>query len=200
MEAQDDELRDALSELTTHVDENGMVVIRGRLAPEAGELLRKALDAAGEKLYALEQKDRPSAGKVRADALVLVAESALRGGLDPGSSCDRYQVVFHVNEEELGTAASGSTNGRPRADRLAGDEAKAGRNQAARPATAPDRHGHVPAGTPAKSVAPEVVEAKAWQNQAARPATALACHGHVPAETPEKNVPAGTPAGRFNGR
>ena len=181
VEAADDELRDASSEVTTHVDENGMVVIRGRLAPEAGELLRKALKAAGETLYSPEQKDRPSAGKVRADALVLVAESALRGGLDPGSSGDRYQVVVHVNEEELGTAASGSTNGRPRADLLAGDEAKALRNQAARPATAPNRHGHVPAGTPGKDVpagtparpvAPEVTEANALENQAARPATA----------------------------
>ena len=202
VEAADDELRDASSEVTTHVDENGMVVIRGRLAPEAGEVLRKALKAAGEKLYAPEQKDRPSAGKVRADALVLVAESALRGGLDPGSSGDRYQVVVHVNEEELGTAASGSTNGRRRADRLAEDEAKVPQNQAARPATAPDRHGHVPAGTPdkdvpagtpGKPVATEVNEAKAPQNQAARPATAPDRNGHVPAETPEKDVPAGTP-------
>ncbi len=203
VEAADDELRDASSEVTTHVDENGMVVIRGRLAPEAGEVLRKAIEAAGEKLYAPEQKDRPSAGKVRADALVLVAESALRGGLDPGSSGDRYQVVVHVNEAELGTAASGSTNGRRRADRLAGDEAKALQNQAARPATAPDRNGHVPAGapekdvsagTPARPVASEVTEVKALQNQAARPATAPDRNGHVPAGTPEKDVPAGTPA------
>ncbi len=155
VEAADDEMRDALSELTTHVDENGMVVIRGRLAPEAGEVLRKAIEAAGEKLYALEQKDRPPAGKVRADALVLVAESALRGGLDPGSSGDRYQVVVHVNEEELRTAASGSTNSRRRADRLVGDEATALQNQAARPATAPYRRGHVPAGTQAEPVQPE---------------------------------------------
>ncbi len=203
VEAADDELRDASSEVTTHVDENGMVVIRGRLAPEAGEVLRKAIEAAGERLYAPEQKDRPSAGKVCADALVLVAESALRGGLDPGSSGDRYQVVVHVNEEELGTAASGATNGRRRADRQAGDEAKAPQNQTARPATAPDCHGHVPAetpakdvpaGTPAKPVATEATEAKALENQAARPATAPDRHGHVPAETPAKDVPAGTPA------
>ena len=219
LDTEQDLLDFARAGTAAHVDENGMVVIRGRLAPEAGEVLRKAIEAASEKLYAREQKDRPSAGKLRADALVLVAESALRGGLDPGSSGDRYQVVAHVNEEELGTAASGSTNGRPRADRLAGDEAKAlhchghvsagtaarpvapevteakaPQNQAARPATAPDRNGHVPAGTPAKPVATEGTEAKAPQNQAARPATVPASHGHVPAGTPEKDVPAGTPA------
>ena len=101
VEASDDDLRDASSHLTTHIDENGMFVIRGRLAPEAGEVLMKALKAAGDKLYAEQPKDRPPAGKVRADALALVAESALKARLDPGSSGDRYQVVVHVNEEEL---------------------------------------------------------------------------------------------------
>ncbi len=101
VEAAEDELRDASSHVATHIDENGMFVIRGRLAPEAGEVLMKALNAAGEKLYAEQREDRPSAGKVRADALALVAESALKGGLDPGSSGDRYQVVVHVSEEEL---------------------------------------------------------------------------------------------------
>ncbi|MYB18100.1 MAG: DUF222 domain-containing protein [Holophagales bacterium] len=101
VEAADDELRDASSHVTTHIDENGMFVIRGRLAPEAGEVLMKALKAAGEKLYAEQQGDRPPAGKVRADALALIAESALKGGLDPGSSGDRYQVVVHVSDEEL---------------------------------------------------------------------------------------------------
>ena len=123
VEAAEDELRDTASHLTTHVDENGMTVVRGLLTPEAGEVLRKALDAAGEKLYAepvpgrpcagrrrRQQQDRPSAGKVRADALALVAESALVGGLDPGNSGDRYQVVVHVNEAELATAAHETTN------------------------------------------------------------------------------------------
>ncbi len=106
VEAHDDELRDAASHVATHIDENGMFVIRGRLAPEVGEVLVKALDAASEKLYdesrsERDKADRPPAGKLRADALGLVAESALAGGLDPWSSGDRYQVVVHVNEAEL---------------------------------------------------------------------------------------------------
>ena len=111
VEAADDELRDASSHVTTHIDENGMFVIRGRLAPEAGEVLMKALKAAGDKLFAEQQEDRPPAGKVRADALTLVAESALKGGLDPGSSGDRYQVVVHVSEEELRSSAEASAPG-----------------------------------------------------------------------------------------
>ncbi len=112
IEAHDDELRDASSHVTTHIDENGMFVIRGCLAPEAGEVLMKALDAAGEKLYAEQQEDRPPVGKVRADALALVAESALKAGLDPGSSGDRYQVVVHANVAELTAQQSATADSR----------------------------------------------------------------------------------------
>jgi hypothetical protein len=42
-----------------------------------------------------------SAEQRRADALGLVAESALAGGLDPGTRSDRYQVVVHVEAEVL---------------------------------------------------------------------------------------------------
>ena len=112
IEAHDDELRDASSHVTTHIDENGMFVIRGCLAPEAGEVLMKALDAASDKLYAEQQEDKPPVGKVRADALALVAESALKGGLDPGSSGDRYQVVVHANGEELTAQESATADNR----------------------------------------------------------------------------------------
>lgn len=120
IEARDDELRNAASHISTHIDENGMFVIRGRLAPEVGEVLMKALDAASEKLYdaSRDQKDnvdRPPVGKLRADALGLVAESALAGELDAGSSGGRYQVVVHVNEAELrGEEAPVGRNPRPR--------------------------------------------------------------------------------------
>ena len=111
VEAADDELRDASSHVATHIDENGMFVIRGRLAPEAGEVLMKALKGASERLYAEQQEDRPPAGKMRADALTLVAESALKAGLDPGSSGDRYQVVVHVSDEELKAPEEASAPG-----------------------------------------------------------------------------------------
>ncbi len=122
VEAGDDRLRDASSHVTLHVDESGMYVIRGRLAPEAGEALMKALDAAGDKLYAERNGgDRPPAGKARADALALVAESALAGSLDPGSSGDRYQVVVHVGEGELESPEGAEVEeARPRRDVPAG--------------------------------------------------------------------------------
>ena len=70
-----------------------MVVLRGRLSPEAGAALLRALEAAGQKLYTPTpdepSADRPSAEQLRADALGLVAESALAGGLDFGTRGDR---------------------------------------------------------------------------------------------------------------
>ena len=42
-----------------------------------------------------------SAAMRRADALGLVAESALHAELDGGTTGDRYQVVVHVDEEVL---------------------------------------------------------------------------------------------------
>ncbi len=67
IETRHDELRDAASHFSTHIDENGMFVIRGRLAPEVGEVLTKALDAASEKLYdenrGARDKDGPSPGR-----------------------------------------------------------------------------------------------------------------------------------------
>jgi hypothetical protein len=40
----------------------------------------------------------------QADALVLVAETALHHGIDPGTPSERYQVVVHVDAEVLADA------------------------------------------------------------------------------------------------
>ena len=85
-------------------DEDGMMIVRGRLTPEAGALLRRALEAGCEMLYRGWRRDaescrgeraleRPTLPQQRADALALVAESALQAKLDPGSPGERYQVV-----------------------------------------------------------------------------------------------------------
>jgi hypothetical protein len=94
--------------LQVYTDDDGMVVIRGRLPAEAGAVLMKALEAASEALYREEKQVEPksleeerSPKQRKADAMELVARSALAGGLDPGSSADRYQVVVHVDEEVL---------------------------------------------------------------------------------------------------
>jgi hypothetical protein len=94
-------------------DEDGTVVIRGRLTPEVGALLVRALDAARETLYqrARRAEDLPSAAdpavpaptqaQQQADALALLAETALHHELDPGAPGERYQVVVHVDAAVL---------------------------------------------------------------------------------------------------
>ncbi len=107
-ELERDRLRHESRYLQYHTDEHGMLVLRARLEPEAGAALLKALEAAGDVLYdqEREQKDLSANGvpaaQRRADALGLVAESALNGDLDKGTRGDRYQVVVHVDEAVLG--------------------------------------------------------------------------------------------------
>jgi Domain of unknown function (DUF222)/HNH endonuclease len=84
-------------------DEDGTVVVRGRLTPEAGALLERALDAARDALpESLTPADGgPTFPQRQADALALLAESALHHGLDPGAPGERYQVVVHVDAAVL---------------------------------------------------------------------------------------------------
>src|SRR5262249_45027256 len=87
-------------------DEDGTVEVRGRLAPEVGALLLKALEAARESLYQRRRQDAPDADpptmeQQQADALAVVAESALHRGIDPGTAGERYQVVVHVDATVL---------------------------------------------------------------------------------------------------
>ena len=97
-------------------DEDGMVVLRGRLEPEVGALLEQALAAARETLYQRRRreatataaadpaKEPPTWAQQEADALALLAETALHQGLDPGSPGERYQVVVHVDAPVLADA------------------------------------------------------------------------------------------------
>ena len=95
--------------LQVYPDEDGMVIVRGRLEPEAGAVLLRALEAAREALYARarataqarDEADPPSHGQQQADALALLAETALEHGLDPGPGSERYQVVVHVDAAVL---------------------------------------------------------------------------------------------------
>ncbi len=113
-EAEDRRRHEARS-LRTWVDENGMVVLRGRLLPEVGAVVRRALEAAcdqarsgdataavadGEAVPGAET-EAPALAQRQADAVGVIAECALSGGLDRGTAGDRYQVVVHVDEEAL---------------------------------------------------------------------------------------------------
>ena len=83
------------------VDEDGMVVLRGRLTPEVGAVLLRAVEATLEQVPASAEGGESTIAQRRADALGLVAESALAGGLDPGNSADRFQVTVHVQADTL---------------------------------------------------------------------------------------------------
>ncbi len=112
-EARETARRHTSRALHVYQDEDGMVTLRGRLAPEVGALLLQALAAAREALYQRTREKDADAGPVdvpaetptmaqqQADALALLAETALHHGIDPGAPGERYQVVVHVDAEVL---------------------------------------------------------------------------------------------------
>jgi hypothetical protein len=114
-QAELDEKRQAGRELTTFIDDDGMLVLRGRLSPEQGAVVLKALqlfesDAGhckqdGEMNATAEtspQSARPSADQRRADALAQMAQAAL-GQMAAGSTTvKRTQVVLHVDIDAQG--------------------------------------------------------------------------------------------------
>jgi len=132
-EAQEEELRHQSRFLHLYPDHDGSYVLRGRLDPEVGALLEKALKWASEELYreAEAAAADTSFEQRRADALGLVAEQAMaeRGmatskEIEEGqaaeeddsshepsrtlSRADRFQVVLHVDSEGLRRGAGAS--------------------------------------------------------------------------------------------
>src|SRR5438477_342426 len=117
-EARETARRHTSRALHVYRDEDGMVVIRGRLAPEVGAVLIQALTAAREALYhkahaqhvpagtcgADVSTEPPTMPQQQADALALVAETALHHGIEPGAPGERYQVVVHVDAPVLADA------------------------------------------------------------------------------------------------
>jgi hypothetical protein len=99
--------------LSLYVDEDGSYIIRGRLDPEAGAVLERALERATELLYR-QRETAATPTQRRADALGLVAELALAGGRPDAATAprvarraERFQVVVHVDAAAL-TASSAS--------------------------------------------------------------------------------------------
>ena len=116
-----DEARHLARGLSTWVDHDGMVVIRGRLTPEVGAVVQRALEAAADRLFresvSAEQgthmADQVNHAQRRADALGLVAEAALSASLDAGTAGERYQVVVHVSAETPIAAPAVTASRRP---------------------------------------------------------------------------------------
>ena len=94
-----------------YVDADGSVVIRGRLTPEHGALVMKALASAGDTLREAERDSREACappdspvdahGARQADALALLAETFLAQGAAPLAAAERHQVIVHVAEAVL---------------------------------------------------------------------------------------------------
>ena len=203
-EQAEEQRRDASRSLRTWVDDGGMVVVRGRLTPEVGAVLRRALEAAcdaarrapepagGPAAVASDEAtaaeaaagggEQPTLAQRQADAIGVVAEAALAGGLDKGTAGDRYQVVLHVDAAALterrdvpaGTSAGGAAGSEPRA--LGGDVpagTPAGNTVGSEPR---GLGGEVPAGTLA-GAASEIGPQGGVRVPAGTPGTASAASG-----------------------
>ena len=120
------ELQHARRRLDLYQDDDGSWVINGRLSPEQGALIARALDAAKEQLFE-ENKQVPEEvpaeieqnlpiDKVlphafesrRADALERVAESFLAGAQGESSGGDRYLINVHTDVETLKEDGTGT--------------------------------------------------------------------------------------------
>src|SRR5204863_6987839 len=94
--------------------EDGAVSVRWQLTAEVGALLVQALAAAREAVYPKDvpagtcapgvPQETPTMQQQQADALALLAETALHHGIDPGAPDERYQVDVHVDAQVLADA------------------------------------------------------------------------------------------------
>ncbi len=137
-EVRAEQLRHRTRTFSAWVDDDGMVVVKGRLDPEVGAALMRAVEAASDALFRATD-DAPADDAAndtepqqrRADAIGLIAERALAAGFGgegapvSGSRAERYQVMLHVDPETLaaegepgqseleeGTRVSGETSRR----------------------------------------------------------------------------------------
>ena len=91
-------------------DEDGSLVLRGRLAPEEGAVFLEALEAGREALRAHSRDvDRGSAEPrpSNVEALAAIADLALSAGGAARSGGERHQVVVHVDDVALTGAGEG---------------------------------------------------------------------------------------------
>jgi hypothetical protein len=94
--------------LASFWEEDGSLVVRGRLAPEDAALFLRALEAARDSLWKHAQQEERGSAEPRLDprrptnteALVALADAALANE-GSRSGGERYQVVLHIDEAVL---------------------------------------------------------------------------------------------------
>ena len=105
-----EQLRFRSRTFSAFVADDGTVVLKGRLDPEAGAVLMRAIEAASDALYRKEDEaDEREAQQRRADALGLMAERALAAGFSEGAPisgtrAERTKVRLHVDADTLSEA------------------------------------------------------------------------------------------------
>ena len=112
---QNENQRYDLRELQVYEAEDGSFVVKGRLTPEQGALLKKALECAGEEEFEelknvsaeTSEADPPIAAR-QADALVRLAEAYLAGSSKRCDGGDRYLVHVHTDAGTLRVDGEGA--------------------------------------------------------------------------------------------
>ena len=128
---EEENLRHGHRELSWHTDDDGYWVFKGRFTAEQGAMLQKALEAAGDQLFA-EQQNVPAVvaaeidenipldsttpepvSQKRADALARVVEGFLAGAGGDGTGNgqtggDKYMINIHTEVETLKADGSGA--------------------------------------------------------------------------------------------
>ena len=93
----------ALRHADMYFDDDGMLVIRARLAPDEGAIFMRAMESARDELW----KGEPEVGAgARADALALIADRSLSVEAAARSGPDRTTIMVHVDAEVLRDPAS----------------------------------------------------------------------------------------------
>ncbi|HEU5371529.1 MAG TPA: DUF222 domain-containing protein [Gaiellaceae bacterium] len=86
---------------------DGSLELHGRLAPEDGALVLRALEAVGDSSWRGSAEPRPARQVSKAEALVVLADRALAYEGEERSGTERYQVVVHADEPVLENDGAG---------------------------------------------------------------------------------------------
>ena len=169
----------AIRALHVYPVDDGTVVVRGRLTPEAGALLLRALDAARETLYPRARgssvsptdsaTERPTRAQQQADAISLLAETALHHELDPGAPGERYQVVVHVDAPVLADSSQSGQSVLEEVGHVSAETSQRLACDASRVVMRHDRHGRlVEVGARARTIPPAIRRALLHRDRTCR--------------------------------